>query len=121
MLVVDDNEDAAESLATLLRLFGHELATAHSGAAALEVAQGFYPQVVFLDIGMPGMNGYEVVRRIRADSTLCDTMLVALTDWGAEEDRRLTLEAGFDHHITKPIDAGQVRTILAAAGKEYLQ
>jgi len=102
VLVVDDNRDAAESLAVLFTLQGHEVRTAHSGSAALEMSQTYRPDVVFLDIGMPGMDGYEVARRMRQQPGLEHVVLAALTGWGQQEDRRRTAEAGFNHHLVKP-------------------
>src|SRR5581483_5397086 len=99
LLVVDDNKDAADSLAMLLRLQGHEVRVAYSGMAALEMTKTYTPDVVFLDIGMPGMDGYEVARRLRQTPGLGNVMLAALTGWGQKEDRRRTAEAGFDHHL----------------------
>ena len=102
--MVDDNRDAADSLALLLRLQGHEVRVAHSGPAALEMTKGYAPDVVFLDIGMPGMDGYEVARRLRQQPGLGNVVLAALTGWGQQEDRRRTAEAGFDHHLVKPVE-----------------
>ncbi len=113
VLVVDDNADAATMLATLLQLSGHEVQTAFSGAAALELLRGFRPDVAFLDIGMPGMNGFELARRIRAEPELAGVTLVAVTGWGQDEDRRQSLGAGLDHHLTKPVDTAQVLALLA--------
>jgi PAS domain S-box-containing protein len=115
VLVVDDNEDGAETLAMFLQIAGHETTTAHTGPQALEVARVFAPDVVFLDIGLPaGMDGYEVAQRLRADPHLARTILVALTGWGAEEDKQRSREAGFDYHLTKPVDAAAVRAVLAS-------
>jgi PAS domain S-box-containing protein len=110
VLVVDDNRDAAETLAQLLELFGHESATAHDGASALEQVREFGPEVVLLDIGLPDMSGYEVARRIRAMGT-SEARLVALTGWGQAEDKRRAAEAGFDAHWTKPVDATRLEEI----------
>ena len=112
VLVVDDNVDGAESLAMLLQLFGHETRTVHTGPDALTAVRDFLPDVVFLDIGLPGMNGYEVAKRLRQDAGLVTPMLVALTGWGSEDDRRRAREAGFDGHLTKPVDPATVREIL---------
>lgn len=112
VLVVDDNEDAAQSLADLVSLYGHEARVADCGASALAIASVFKPAVVFLDIGMPGMNGYDTARRMRAgDPSGCMT-LVALTGWGAESDRIKAKDAGFDHHFTKPPELGRVDRVL---------
>jgi signal transduction histidine kinase/CheY-like chemotaxis protein len=102
LLVVDDNQDAANSFGMLLRMRGHEVRIAYSGAAALELAKSYTPDVVFLDIGMPGMDGYEVARRMRQQPSLQEVVLAALTGWGQQEDRRRTAAAGFDCHFVKP-------------------
>ena len=115
VLVVDDNRDAADSLAQLLELMGAEVRVAYSGKGALEALASDRAALVFLDIGMPEMDGYEVARRIRADGDARDTRLVALTGWGQEKDRRVSRAAGFDHHLTKPPDAGELRELLASA------
>lgn len=114
VLVVDDNTDAAESLAELLALRGHEVQTAHSGSDALATASRFRPAVVFLDIGLPGMNGYEVAQALRADECCADVVLVALTGWGSEEDRKRSKEAGFDLHLVKPVESSHLQTVLMA-------
>jgi signal transduction histidine kinase/DNA-binding response OmpR family regulator len=114
VLVVDDNVDAADSLAMLLRLGGCEVRLAHSGADAVEAAPVFRPQLVILDIGLPGMDGYEVARRLRADPVTRGAALVAVTGYGREEDRALSREAGFDHHLVKPVDFGLIRGVLAS-------
>ena len=103
ILVVDDNRDAADSLAMLLRAFGHEVQAGYDGVEAVGAAVAFNPDVVFLDIGLPKLDGYEVARRIR-EQLGQDILLVAITGWGQEEDRRRSREAGFDHHLTKPVD-----------------
>ena len=114
VLVVDDNVDGAESLATLLKLLGHEVHVAHDGPAALRATADVRPEVVFLDIGLPGMDGYEVARRIRRPGRT-EALLVALTGYGQEEDRRRSREAGFDHHLVKPVDPAVLEDLLAAA------
>src|SRR5262249_60494638 len=96
ILVVDDNRDSAESLMMLCKLNGHEVHTAYDGFAAVEAAAKFHPDVILLDIGLPGLNGYEAARQIRSQFRDNDLMLVALTGWGSEEDRRRAKEAGFD-------------------------
>lgn len=113
LLVVDDNKDAALSLAMLLRLGGHEVQIAHDGISALELARSYGPQLVFLDIGMPGMDGYEVARRMRQQPGLENVVLAALTGWGQEQDRRRTAEAGFDHHLVKPIEPMALENLVA--------
>lgn len=112
ILVVDDNEDAAETIATLLELWGHRTATAHNGPDALDMARRFGPDLAFLDIGLPGMSGYEVARRFRAEPALERTVLVALTGWGNEDDRRRSREAGFDFHLTKPAEPSAIHAAL---------
>ena len=114
VLVADDNQDAAESLRLLLELAGHEVRVAHDGPGALEAAAEFRPDAVLLDIGMPGLNGYEVAARLRAFDWGAAPVLVAITGWGQEHDRRLALDAGFDHHLTKPIDPDLIAPLLAA-------
>jgi CheY-like chemotaxis protein len=111
-LVVDDNVDGAESLATLLKLLGHEVHVAHDGPAALLATADVRPEVVFLDIGLPGMDGYEVARRLRRPGR-SEALLVALTGYGQEEDRRRSREAGFDHHLVKPVDPAVLEDLLA--------
>ncbi len=113
VLVVDDNVDGAESLALMLGLQGHVVRTAHDGAAALELAAAWCPEVVLLDIGLPGMSGYEVARRLRAQRPAPGLMLVAVTGWGTEEDQRRSAEAGFDHHLTKPVEVAALEAVLA--------
>jgi len=113
LLVVDDNEDAAVSLATLLRCQGHEVRVAHSGVSALELTTVYVPDVILLDIGMPGMDGYEVARRMRARPALQKVVLAALTGWGQQSDRRRTAAAGFDHHLVKPLEPTAIERLLA--------
>ncbi len=117
LLVVDDNQDAADSLAMLLRLQGHEVRVAYSGMAALEMTKTYTPDVVFMDIGMPGMDGYEAARRIREQPGLGKTVLAALTGWGQQEDRRRTAEAGFNHHLVKPPEPHLLESLLAGEGQ----
>jgi signal transduction histidine kinase len=114
VLVVDDNRDAAQSLAALLDSLGATVQVAASGHAALAILPTFAPQAVLLDIGMPGMDGYEVARRIRADASQRGTLLIALTGWGQADDCRRAREAGFDHHMVKPPDLQRLRAWLAA-------
>lgn len=108
VLVVDDNVDSAESLLLLLEIFGHEVKMVHDGLAAVETAASFRPEVVLLDIGLPKLNGYEVAQRIRQESWGNDVELIALTGWGQEEDRRRSREAGFNHHLVKPVDPDEL-------------
>jgi CheY-like chemotaxis protein len=104
ILVVDDNADGANSLALLLRVTGHEVCIAHDGPAALESASAFHPEIVLLDIGLPGMNGYEVAEQIRHEPELGSPLLIALTGYGQDADRLRSREAGFNHHLVKPVD-----------------
>jgi signal transduction histidine kinase/DNA-binding response OmpR family regulator len=112
ILVVDDNRDSAESMGMLLGFLGADVRVAFNGAQALEAYAAYDPAVVLLDIGMPGMDGYEVVRRLRADYPKRRAAIVALTGWGQEEDRRRAREAGFDHHLIKPADLDALQALL---------
>src|SRR5262249_33231832 len=114
ILVVDDNRDAAESLGLLLETMGHEVRVAHGGEEGLLAVREFAPAVVLLDIGMPDMDGYEGARRIRDEGGSGRTLLVAVTGWGQDEDRRRAREAGFDHHLTKPVDPAELQRLLTA-------
>ena len=114
ILVVDDNVDAAETMAMLLEFSGHEVRTAFGGQAALDLARLFRPQVVFLDIGLPGMNGYEVAQRLLADPATAATRLIALTGWGTEDDILKSKMVGFHAHLTKPVDPYALEALLAA-------
>src|SRR5687767_4972126 len=112
VLVVDDNPDAAESLALVLRDVGHDVRVAWNGLDALAAARELPPDVVLLDLGMPCMNGYEAAHRFRADPAIRSAMLVAVTGWGSDEDRRRTREAGFARHLVKPVDPAEVVALL---------
>jgi PAS domain S-box-containing protein len=114
VLVVDDNLDAADTLGMLLHVLGADVQVAHNGPEALAVFQAYEPSVVLLDIGMPGMDGYEVARRLRSDFPHGQTTIIALTGWGQEEDRRRARDAGFDHHLVKPADAVALQGLLAS-------
>ncbi len=113
VLIVDNNQDTADTLALLLRHVGHEVRTAYDGPAALDLARARPPEVVLLDIGMPGMDGLEVARRLRQDLGLKQALLVALTGYGQEEDRRRSREAGFNAHLVKPADMRALERLLA--------
>jgi len=115
ILVADDNHDAAESLAMMLRMGGNDVRTGRDGVEAVTIAQSYHPQVVLLDIGMPRMNGYDAARRIRSEPWGREMMLIALTGWGQDEDKRRAREAGFDHHLTKPVDADELEKLVASA------
>ena len=112
ILVVDDNEDSAEALSVLLRLNGHLVESANDGRHALEAAERFRPDVILLDLGMPGMNGYEACREIRKQPWGGGMLLIAQTGWGQDQDRQRTKDAGFDGHLTKPIDQNRLEEIL---------
>jgi CheY-like chemotaxis protein len=114
VLIVDDSEDGAESLAMLLEFGGHEPHKAHDGVAALEAAERLRPDAVLLDIGLPGLNGYEVCRRIRQTAWGKRITLVALTGWGSDEDRDRSRDAGFDAHMVKPVDFDALLALLAS-------
>ena len=118
ILVVDDNVDAAESLGALLRCLGAEVVTVHDGPAALEALRTEELSAAVLDIGMPGMDGYEVARRVRAGPRGEHIQLIALTGWGNDEDRRRSREAGIDHHLVKPVDLNVLESLLAAQRDE---
>ncbi len=112
VLVVDDNRDSAFSLSMMLRLMNHEVKTAYDGVEALEVADAFRPELMLLDIGMPRLNGYDTAKAIRERSWGQGVYLVALTGWGQDDDMRKSREAGFNTHVTKPIDPGLLRKLL---------
>jgi len=114
ILVVDDNHDAAESMRLLLRQVGADVRVAHNGPQALAAFDACRPRMVLLDIGMPGMDGYEVARRMRAASYAPRASLVALTGWGQDEDRKRVREAGFDHHLVKPADLGTLQSLITS-------
>jgi len=113
VLVVDDNNDSADSLAVWLELAGHQVRTAYDGQQALAAAEEFRPRVILLDIGMPGMSGYDVARRLREKLATHDVLLLAMTGWGQDEDRRKSREAGFDEHLVKPLDPQALKDLLA--------
>ncbi len=112
ILVVDDSVDTAESLAMLLQACGHDVRIAHDGPTAQEVVLDYRPDVVLLDIGLPGLDGYEVAKRVRHQPALSSVVLVAMTGYGQESDRQRSHEAGFDHHLSKPADFGKLQEIL---------
>jgi CheY-like chemotaxis protein len=113
VLIVDDNRDSTESLARLLRLTGHKVETALDGATGLKAARSHRPEVIFLDIGLPEMDGYEIAKLLRQDRDLAKVTLIAMTGFGQEEDRRKAQEAGFDGHMVKPADPVDVEKLLA--------
>src|SRR6185312_1082988 len=113
ILVVDDNRDSASSLAMLLKLTGNETHTAFDGVEAIEAAESYRPEIILLDIGLPKLNGYEACRRIREQSWGKDILLIALTGWGQDEDRRTTEAVGFDAHLVKPVEHAVLAKLLA--------
>lgn len=117
ILAAEDNEDVLETLALLLRMGGHEVETAVNGRVALEKIRSSRPDVALLDIGMPAMTGYEVAREVRREAWGTDMLLVAMTGWGREEDKRQAIEAGFDAHLTKPVEIGVLESMLESAYK----
>jgi CheY-like chemotaxis protein len=112
ILVVDDNRDAAQGLAMLLEIKGHEVATAHDGPEALTRAQEFQPTVVLLDIGLPAMDGYQVARELRRQEGGDEILLVAVTGYGHDSDRQRSRDAGFDHHLLKPVRLEALENLL---------
>ncbi|MEO7116294.1 MAG: hybrid sensor histidine kinase/response regulator [Caldimonas sp.] len=118
VLVADDNRDSADSMAMMLGLMGFETVVAYDGDEALQAASAMQPHVAILDIGMPRVNGLEVARRLRAGDRSRDMTLIALSGWGREDDRRRTGDAGFDHHLVKPLDLDLLADLLAAAGPD---
>jgi PAS domain S-box-containing protein len=113
IMVVDDNEDAAETMAMALELYGYDVRVVHTATAALDMVPLFMPQVALLDIGLPDINGYELARRLRLTALGASITLIASTGWGQEKDRQLAFDAGFNHHLTKPVDFAQLRLLLA--------
>jgi CheY-like chemotaxis protein len=113
ILVIEDNADQAQTLAALLSLWGYEVKTANEGTEGISTAEEFKPDVVLVDLGLPGISGYEVARRLRKHPQLSDVCIVAQTGWGDTNDRRRTKEAGFDHHLLKPLDPEDLRAVIA--------
>ena len=118
ILVADDNRDAADTCATLLELSGHLVETAYSGRRALELADSSRPDVLLLDIGMTDMDGYTLAEQIRAAEWGTEAVLVAVSGWGREEDRRRAFAAGFDHHLTKPMTGPALEALLQSVSQE---
>ncbi len=114
VLIVDDNADSGDSLALLARTWGHEVAVARDGPSALTLANKFQPDHVLVDIGLPGMDGYELAQRLR--ESYQPLYLVAMTGYGREKDRKASLAAGFDRHCVKPVDVNQLEELLAVGG-----
>jgi CheY-like chemotaxis protein len=118
VLVVDDNVDTVESFALLLQALGHDVQTAHDGPMAVQAALDYRPDVMLLDIGLPGLNGYEVAKRIRQQPDLNNVVLVALTGYGQEADRQTSLQAGFNQHLIEPARFDQLQQILATVSQQ---
>ena len=113
VLVVDDNIDAADTLGMLLRLAGQDVVVVHGGVAAIEQALAHVPEIVVLDLGMPDLNGYEVCRRLRQEPLTQNAVLIAVTGWGQDADRMRSRDAGFDHHLVKPVEWSTIEKLLA--------
>ncbi|MFA7386850.1 MAG: response regulator [Thiohalobacteraceae bacterium] len=114
ILVVDDNVDLTQTLKMLLEALGHEVYSAYEGRSALELARRFLPDVVILDIGLPGMNGLDVARQLRIEFPRRELLLIALTGYGRAQDCRRSRQVGFDHHLVKPLDFGRLQSVLAS-------
>jgi CheY-like chemotaxis protein len=121
ILVVDDHHDAGDSLATLLRLLGHQVRVAYDGASGMEMARVFRPQVALLDIGMPGMDGIELGTRLRQEPEFERLLMIALTGYGRDEDRQRSSDAGFNAHLVKPVDVAMLNSLLAQHAAEGLK
>jgi len=113
VLVVDDIADAAEMLSQFLRMDGHEVQTADCGLTALQLAHTFQPEVIVLDIGLPGLNGFQVAQRLRAQPDMKNVALIAMTGYGQEADRQRSKEAGFDFHLVKPVEPQKLQELIA--------
>lgn len=116
VMVVDDSVDGAESMSILLEMLGHEVRVMYDGAAAIAAASEFKPEVVLLDIGLPGVDGYQVARALRAEPATAGALLIALTGYGQDTDRQRTRDAGFDHHLVKPASLDDIERVIAADG-----
>lgn len=116
ILVVEDNRDTADSLSLLLRLCGHEVAVAYTAPSGLEAAKAWQPDVVICDIGLPGLDGYEVVRQLRQDQATAQARMIAITGYGGHDYRERSQAAGFDAHLTKPADPDLLQQLLVPAG-----
>lgn len=118
ILVVDDNVDLTQTLKMLLEALGHEVYSAYEGRSGLDMARRFLPDVVILDIGLPGMNGLDVARQLRTEFPRREFLLIALTGYGRVQDCRRSRQAGFDHHLVKPLDIGRLQSLLASGAPE---
>lgn len=117
ILVVDDHADTVLSLAKLLGILGHDVRTARDGPGAVVAALDWRPEFILLDLGLPGMDGYQVAARLRQEASCQDTVIIAVTGYGQPEDRRLSRAAGIDHHLVKPVDLGQLLALLARSNR----
>jgi DNA-binding response OmpR family regulator len=115
--VADDNRDATESLAALLRMVGHEVRIAYDGVEAVGVASEYRPDAVVLDIGMPKMSGYDVAKKLRAESTGRELTIIAVSGWGQEADKQRSRESGIDHHLVKPLEPSSLLRVLATSAR----
>ena len=115
ILIVNDNRDAAESMASLLRIHGNDVCTAYEGLQALDVAEDYCPEVILLDLGLPGINGFEVAKQMRLSPVLAGTTIVAITGFGTDNDRRLSKDAGFDYHLVKPVELTALSQLLRSS------
>jgi two-component system, OmpR family, response regulator len=113
VLLVDDSIDAAEAMSMLIETLGHEVRMMHDGPSALAMVDGFAPEVVILDIGLPGMSGFDVAREMRAREATKKVLMIALTGYGGESDRREAQQAGFDHHLVKPVSFTAIENLIA--------
>jgi CheY-like chemotaxis protein len=117
ILVIDDNKDSARGMGRLLKIQGHDVRTVYDGLSALEAACEFRPEVVLLDIGLPGMDGYQVARALRRDDRTSAATLIAVSGYGQEQDCARSRQAGFDYHLTKPIDFERLRSLLVGSAE----
>jgi len=120
ILVIDDNENCAKIMMWTMEIFGHTVEMATDGPTAIELAKSFRPNVVLLDIGLPEMNGYEICQAMKKEPALQNTVFIAQTGWGQQEHRERTKEAGFDHHLVKPVDMKALTNILHELDKAHV-
>jgi len=120
ILIVDDNESCAITMKLTMEILGHTAQMAIDGPSAIELAKMFQPEIVLLDIGLPGMNGYEICQAMRKEPSLQDTIFIAQTGWGQKEHRKRSKEAGFNYHLVKPIDIQALKNILLVLGKSKI-
>jgi CheY-like chemotaxis protein len=121
ILIVDDNHDSADSLAMLMEITGNKTYLAHDGVEAVKAAEKYRPEVVLLDIGLPQLDGYEVCRRVREQAWGKDIVVIALTGWGQDDDRRKSEEAGFNGHLVKPVDYDKLLDLLGSLGESNVK